>query len=57
MFFISFSFLFQLMSKVASITIRLEIQTGAPFIKFESAGFNGIISLSEMHIIKHYMEL
>ncbi|EFO26116.1 BRCA1-associated protein 2 containing protein [Loa loa] len=26
------------MSKVASIIIRLEIQTGAPFIKFESAG-------------------
>uniref|UniRef100_A0A0R3RWU9 BRCA1-associated protein n=1 Tax=Elaeophora elaphi TaxID=1147741 RepID=A0A0R3RWU9_9BILA len=32
------------MSKVASIIIRLEIQTGAPFIKFEFAGFNEVKS-------------
>ncbi|KAL3995005.1 BRCA1-associated protein 2 family protein [Acanthocheilonema viteae] len=30
------------MSKVTSIIIRLEIQTGAPFIHFESVGFNEV---------------
>ncbi|CAG9533724.1 unnamed protein product [Cercopithifilaria johnstoni] len=34
----------ELMNKVASIIIRLEIQTGAPFIQFESAGFNEVKS-------------